>query len=98
MTIEQEKQMQLNALTPQQQQLVELASRVPEDQVPAAKRMLQSLIVDPFWLSLQAAPYDDEPLTPEEEVAVEAARESIRLGEPLLPHEDIMREFGLNED
>jgi hypothetical protein len=98
MTIEQEKQMQLNALTPQQQQLVELAARVPEDQVPAAKRMLQSLIVDPFWLSLQAAPYDDEPVTPEEEVAVEAARESIRLGEPLIPHEDILREFGLNED
>ena len=66
------KQMQLDALTPQQQQLV-----------------------DPFWLSLQAAPYDEEPVTPEEEVAVEAARESIRRGEPLIPHEEIMREFGL---
>jgi hypothetical protein len=40
--------MQLDALKPQQQQLVELAARVPEDQVPAMKRMLQSLIVDPF--------------------------------------------------
>ena len=87
--------MQLDALTPQQQQLVELAARVPEDQVPAAKRMLQSLIVDPFWLSLQAAPYDDEPVSPEEEVAVEAARESVRCGELLILHEDIMREFGL---
>lgn len=87
--------MQLDALTPQQQQLVELAARVPEDQVPAAKRMLQSLIVDPFWLSLRATPYDEEPVTPEEEAAVEAARESIRRGEPLIPHEEIMREFGL---
>jgi hypothetical protein len=87
--------MQLDALTPQQQQLVELAVRVPKDQVPAAKLMLQSLIVDPFWLSLQAAPDDDEPVTAEEEVEVESARESIRRGEPLIPHEEIMRELGL---
>jgi hypothetical protein len=57
--------------------------------------MLRSLIVDPFWLSLQAAPYDDEPVTPEEEVAVQAAREPVRRGEPLIPREEIMREFGL---
>ncbi len=87
--------MQLDARTSQQQQLVELAARVPEDQVPAAKRMLQSLIVDPFRLSLQAAPYDDEAVTPEEEVEVESARESVHRREPVIPHEEIMREFGL---
>ena len=82
-------------LTPEQQQLVELAARVPEEEIPAAKRMLESLIVDPFWLALRAAPYDDEPSTPEEESAVEQTRESIRRGEPLIPHEDILREFGM---
>ena len=87
--------MQLDTLTPQQQQLVELAARVPEAQVAAANRMLRSLIVDPFWLSLQPAPYDDEPVTPEEKATVESARESIRRGEPLIPHEELMREFGL---
>jgi hypothetical protein len=60
--------------------------------------MPQSLMVDPFWLSLQAVPHDDEPVTPEEEVEVEAARESIRRGEPLIPHEEIMREFGFAAD
>jgi hypothetical protein len=58
-------------------------------------KMLQSLMVNPFWLSLQAAPHDDEPVTPEEEVEVEAARESTRRGEPLIPHEELMPEFGL---
>jgi len=87
--------MQLDTLAPGQKQLVDLAARVPEDQIAAAKRVLQSPIVDPFWLSLQAAPSDDEPVSPEEEAAVETAREPIRRGEPLVPHEEIMREFGL---
>jgi hypothetical protein len=82
-------------LSPEREQLIELAKRIPADEIPAAKRMLESLIVDPFWLALRAATYDDEPVTPEEESAIEEARESIRRGESLIPHEDILREFGM---
>lgn len=70
----------LDQITPEQRQLIELAARVPPEGVPAAKRMLESLIVDPFWLALRAAPSDDEPLTSEEQAAIEEARESIRRG------------------
>jgi hypothetical protein len=52
-------------LTAEHQQLLELASRVPEEQIPVAKRMLEALIVDPVWLSLASAPIDDEELAPE---------------------------------
>ncbi len=83
----------LNRMTPEQQQLIELAARVPSENVAAAKRMLESLIVDPFWLDLRAVSEDE--LTPEEQAAIEEARESIRRGEPLISHEEILREFGM---
>jgi hypothetical protein len=55
------------------------------------------LIVDPFWLSLQAAPIDDEELTPEAVASIEEAAASIKRGEGT-PHEEIVREFGLKSD
>jgi|ERR1700722_13651557 len=81
-------------LTTQHQQLLELASRVPEEQIPAAKRILEALIVDPLWLALAAAPMDDEELTPEVIASIEEARASIARGEGI-SHEEILREFGL---
>ena len=81
-------------LTLEQQQLVELAMRVPADDVPAAKRMLQGLVVDPLWLSLQSAPFDDEELTPEAIASISEAEASIERGEGI-PHEEILREFGI---
>ena len=81
-------------LTTQHQQLLELASRVPEEQIPAAKRILEALIVDPLWLALAAAPMDDEELTPEVIASIEEARASIARGEGI-SHEEILREFGI---
>jgi hypothetical protein len=40
-------------MTQEQKELVELAARVSPKDAPAAKRMLESLLVDPFWLSLR---------------------------------------------
>jgi hypothetical protein len=80
-------------LTEQHQQLMDLAARVPEADISAARRMLQALIVDPLWLSLEAAPLDDEEYTPEDAAILEAEA-SIARGEGI-PHEEIMREFGL---
>jgi hypothetical protein len=82
------------SLTAEHQQLLELASRVPEEQVPTAKRMLEALIVDPLWLALATAPTDDEELAPEVAASIEEARASIARGEGI-PHEEILREFGL---
>jgi hypothetical protein len=81
-------------MTADQEQLIELASRVPEEQIPTAKKMLEALIVDPLWLALASAPMDDEELTPEAVASIEEARASIARGEGT-PHEEILREFGL---
>jgi len=54
------------------EELHKLLDYVPAAEVPAAQRFLQSL-VDPVDLALLNAPPDDEPETPEEQAAVEAA-------------------------
>jgi hypothetical protein len=81
-------------LTPEQQQLVELATRVPAADIRTAKRVLEALIVDPFWLALESAPYDDEELTPEDEAALAESEAAFSRGETT-PHEEILREFGI---
>jgi hypothetical protein len=82
-------------LTREQQELVELATRVPPADVPTAKRVLEALIcADPVWHSLANAPLDDEELRPEIMESIEEARASIAKGEGI-PHEEILREFGL---
>ena len=81
-------------VSPEQRELIELAARVPVGEIPTAKRLLRSLIVDPVWLALQTAPLDDEPLTPEQRGAIEDACRSLDRGEGI-PHEEILREFGL---
>jgi hypothetical protein len=80
--------------TSEHQQLLELASRVPEDQIPAAKRLLEALIVDPLRLTLASAPMDDEELSPEVIASIAEARASIASGEGT-PHEEVLREFGM---
>ena len=82
------------SFTAAHQQLLELASRVPPEQIPAAKRILEALIVDPLWLAPASAPIDDEELTPEVVASVEDARASIARGEGV-SHEEIQREFGI---
>jgi hypothetical protein len=81
-------------LTTEQQQLVELAIRVPAAEIRTAKRMLEALIVDPFWLALESAPFDDEELTAEDEAALAESEAAFSRGETT-PHEEILREFGI---
>jgi hypothetical protein len=68
------------------------------DMLPAEKlnevRSLLEVMVEPLARSLALAPVDDEELTPETAVALERARESLARGEGI-PHEEILRGFGL---
>jgi hypothetical protein len=68
-----------------------LLDHIPENDVPAARKFLRSL-VDPVELSLLSAPLDDEPESEEERAAVEAARAQPGPG---TPHDEVLREFGL---
>jgi hypothetical protein len=52
---------------------------------------------DPLSLAMLVAPADDEPLSETEKAGPKAADERQQRGEPLIPHEEILREFGLTE-
>jgi hypothetical protein len=72
-----------------------LVDHIPEDDVPAARKILRAL-VDPAGLALLNAPEDDEPLSDHERAALEQADSPERSGETLISHGELMREFGLN--
>ncbi len=78
----------------EKQQLHELIDRLPEEQLRSARQFLSFLCADPVLLSLLNAPPDDEPYTEEQQRRDAEAIASIERGEGI-PHEEILREFGL---
>jgi hypothetical protein len=70
------------------------------DMLPAAKlnavRSLLEVMVEPLARSLTLAPVEEEEITPETAGALDRARASLARGEGI-PHEQILREFGLNQ-
>jgi hypothetical protein len=80
----------------QQQQLLDLAQRLSPEQLDSALRYIRLLLLDPVWLSILTAPPDDEPYTGEQQRRDAEAIAAIERGEGI-PHEEILREFGLGE-
>jgi len=76
------------------QQLRQLVDLLPDDQVPAAHRILHALIGDPVVFSLLTAPEDDELDTDEHRTAADQARQEIARGEAI-PFDQVKQEFGL---
>jgi hypothetical protein len=72
----------------------ELIERLPPSQLSALVALLEA-ILDPA-VALANAPVDEEDLTPETAAALERARASLARGEGI-PHEEILREFGLGK-
>jgi Asp-tRNA(Asn)/Glu-tRNA(Gln) amidotransferase A subunit family amidase len=66
-------------------QLHRLVDALPNGEIVAAQRFLEFLTAfnsqDPVLRAFLDAPYDDEPLTPEEAAAVDEARAEIARGE-----------------
>jgi len=71
-----------------------LVDRIPEEELPAAKRFLEYLAVSPAYRAAMSASADDEPVTEADAAAIERAREDIRAGR-VVSHNEILREFGL---
>jgi hypothetical protein len=73
-----------------------LVDELPAEELYAAKRYLVYLrnMGDPVFRSLEEAPYDDEPETPEERAAVEEAYKDIAEGN-VVSLDDFKRELGL---
>lgn len=74
--------------------LHDLIDRIPEEELPAAKRFLEYLATSPAYRASLSAPPDDEPVTQADAAAITRAREEVRAGH-VVSHEEIQREFGL---
>jgi hypothetical protein len=71
----------------------ELIDRLPPTQLSAVVGLLEAML-DP--VSLANAALEEEEITPETAAALDRARASLARGEDI-PHEEILREFGLNK-
>jgi len=84
--------MQLD-LAQQREQAHLLIDVLPEEKLSAVHSLLE-VLVEPLSRSLAMAPVEDEDLTPETTAALDRSRASLARGEGI-PHEEILREFGL---
>lgn len=79
------------------QQAHKLLDRLGPAQFSAIAQLLEVLAAPPpeaLSESLSKAPVDEEELTPEAAIALDRARASLSRGEGI-PHDEILREFGL---
>ncbi len=70
------------------------------DMLPAEKlnavRSLLEVMVEPLSRSLALAPVEEEEITPDTAAALERSRALLSRGEGI-PHDEILREFGLTK-
>ena len=82
-------------LNQERQQAHALLDLLPAEKLNAVRSLLE-VMVEPLARSLAMAPVEDEEITPETAAALERSRASLRRGEGI-PHEEILREFGLKQ-
>ncbi|HEX8814436.1 MAG TPA: hypothetical protein VF753_02955 [Terriglobales bacterium] len=74
----------------------ELINRMTPTQVAAVVTMIETLL-DPVSRAIASAPVDDEPLTAEEEKALDESLEWLKHNKGI-PHEQVLAEFGIKKD
>ncbi len=82
-------------VTQERQQAHALLDMLPEEKLTAVRSLLE-VMLEPLSRSLASAPVEEEEITPETAAALDRARASLARGEGI-PHEDILREFGLDK-
>jgi len=81
--------------TQERQQAHALLDMLPEEKLTAVRSLLE-VMVEPLSRSLASTPVEEEEITPDTAAALDRARASLARGEGI-PHEDILREFGLGK-
>ena len=82
-------------LTQERRQAHALLDMLSADKLNAVRSLLE-VMVEPLARSLAVAPEEEEEITPETAAALDRARAFLARGEGI-PHEEILREFGLNQ-
>jgi hypothetical protein len=80
-------------LTQERREAHALLDMLPLSKLEAVRSLLE-VMVEPLARSLALAPEEEEEITPETAAALARARASLARGEGI-PHEEILREFGL---
>jgi hypothetical protein len=73
-----------------------LLDQLDRRQLAAVVRLLE-VMADPAARAIANAPADDEPVTEEEEQALNEAREWLQHNEPI-PHEQVLSELGITQE
>ena len=81
-------------LNQERQQAHALLDMLPPEKLNAVRSLLE-VMVEPLARSLASAPVEEDEITSETAAALGRARASLVRGEGI-PHEEILREFGLN--
>ncbi|MFL5816517.1 MAG: hypothetical protein ACJ76L_02845 [Conexibacter sp.] len=76
------------------ERLMQVVAEMPDDEAEATLARIYARRNDPFLRYLDAAPIDDEPLTPEEEAAIAAGRTDAAAGR-VVSFDDLKRELDL---
>jgi hypothetical protein len=79
----------------ERQQAHALLDLLPDGKLNAVRNLLE-VMVEPLARSLALAPVEEEEITPGTAAALDSARVSLARGEGI-PHEEILREFGLSQ-
>ena len=74
----------------------ELIERMAPGQVEVVVELLE-IILDPVARSLAKAPFEDEPISEEENLSVAASKEWLKNNQPI-PNENVLAEFGLSKE
>ena len=82
-------------LTLERRQAHALIDLLSAEKLNAVKSRLE-VMVEPLSRSLALAPVEDEEICSETAASLDRARASLARGEGI-PHEDVLREFGLNQ-
>lgn len=84
-------------LAQERRQAHALLDQLSADKLDAVRRVLEVMVYpdeEPLARSLANAPVESEPVSAEEAAALDEAHASVARGEGI-PHEEILREFGL---
>jgi hypothetical protein len=80
----------------EKKQAHELIERLPPTQLSAVVGLLEAML-DPVSRAIADAPIDEEPITPEEEKALDQAREWLKHNQGI-PHEQVLAELGITQE